>query len=143
MIRYALKCSNDHGFESWFSSSSSFDDLRGRGHVACPHCGDADVDKALMAPSLPAGRDTDGPSKPNLSTSDTPVEEKLRKLRAMVEKNADYVGRDFARQARAIHDGDSTDRPIWGEARPDEAKKLLDDGIPVAPLPFLPSRKAN
>ncbi|MBV0912665.1 DUF1178 family protein [Anianabacter salinae] len=142
MIRYALKCSNAHDFESWFQSSGAYDTLRASGHVACPNCGDTVVDKALMAPGVPAAR-RDERTVPALSAPSHPLEEKLRKMRAEVEKNAEYVGTDFARQARAIHDGERDSKPIWGEARPDEARRLIEDGVPVAPLPFMPTRKAN
>ena len=70
-------------------------------------------------------------------------EKAVKALKEHVEKNSDYVGKDFARQARDMHVGDAPERPIWGEAKPDEAKKLIDDGINVAPLPFVPSRKTN
>ncbi|TRD23325.1 DUF1178 family protein [Palleronia caenipelagi] len=129
MIRYALKCSNDHSFESWFRSADDYDKLAGLGQVTCIECGDTQVQKALMAPRVPAKGKEDSQPHP------------LEMLRKKVEAEADYMGEDFAKEARAIHDGDAPERPIWGEAKLDEAKKLLDDGIQVAPLPFRPSSK--
>ena len=147
MIRYALKCADDHAFESWFQSAAAFDALQAQGHVTCPLCGSARVDKALMAPAVrPASADTppDAPAaRPKLTAPANPVEEALAALRRQVEENSEYVGMNFAAEARRIHDGDAPARSIYGEARPDEAKKLIEDGVPVAPLPFLPPRKAN
>ncbi len=132
MIRYTLKCSQGHSFESWFKSASAFDSLRDGGHLACSTCGDSAVTKALMAPAVATT-----PATP------TPQEQALAALRRKVEAESDYVGLAFAAEARAIHDGEAPERAIWGEARLDEAKRLLEDGIPVVPLPFVPTRKAN
>lgn len=132
MIRFALKCSNEHLFDSWFQSGAAFDTLKAAGHVTCPECGDTRVEKSLMAPSV---------SK--LSDMPTPKEKALQELRRQVEANSDYVGMNFAAQARRMHDGDEPARAIHGEARLDEARQLLEDGIPVMPLPFMPGRKTN
>lgn len=144
MIKYALTCSKAHSFDSWFASADAFETLKAAGHVACAICGDTSVDKAIMAPQVRAGRDADAaPADGALRAPASEVEEKLAALRQHVEQNATYVGGSFANEARAMHDGDAPDRPIWGEANAQEAKKLLEDGVPVAPLPFVPSRKAN
>jgi hypothetical protein len=137
MIRYALKCPDDHAFESWFQSAEAFDSLRRAGHVACPDCGSHEVEKALMAPQVRAGREAP------LSQPADPREVALAELRRKVEENSDYVGRDFAAEARRIHAGEVPERSIYGEARPEEARALVEDGVPVAPLPFLPARRAN
>ncbi|MEY4984726.1 MAG: hypothetical protein RIR62_2992 [Pseudomonadota bacterium] len=151
MIRYALKCADDHAFESWFQSAAAFDALQAQGHVTCPLCGSARVEKALMAPAVrpaPADAPAKAPApaqggRPNLTAPATAVEEALAALRRQVEENSEYVGMNFAAEARRIHDGDAPERSIYGEARPDEARKLIEDGVPVTPLPFLPPRKAN
>lgn len=140
MIRYALQCQSDHQFESWFQSAEAFDGLLSSGHVTCPVCGGADVGKSLMAPVVRPGRTAAAPS---LRDPGTAEEAALGKLRAEVEANSDYVGMNFVAEARAIHDGSAPERSIYGEARRDEAIKLLEDGVPVAPLPFMPSRRAN
>ncbi|MFV2053247.1 DUF1178 family protein [Aliiroseovarius sp. YM-037] len=144
MIRYALKCANDHSFESWFQSAEGFDKLQAAGMVACPDCGHTDVSKAIMAPRVTPGRDK--VSEPGTGALTTPDDEKqaaLAKLKAEIEANSEYVGMNFATEARAIHDGDAPTRAIYGEAKPEEAKSLIEDGVPVAPLPFTPNRKTN
>lgn len=131
MIKFALKCPEGHGFESWFQSGATFDGLRAKGLVACPVCGSSNVEKALMAPAV------------TTATPPADLQARLAALRAEVEANSDYVGRDFATQARAMYLGEIPDRPIYGEAQLDEAKALLDDGVPVMPLPFTPTRQTN
>jgi hypothetical protein len=147
MINYSLKCSQGHDFQSWFASAEGYESLRKAGHVACPTCGDPDVTKALMAPRVRAGRDKatapDAPVPAKLSQPSSDTETALSKLKAKVEAETEYVGAGFASEARAIHDGDAPHRPIWGEAKLADAKALHDDGVPVMPLPFIPTRKAN
>ena len=97
-----------------------------------------------MAPRVNAGADKPGDSPaPSLSDSASPEEQALKALRDEIEKHSDYVGKDFAREARAMHSGDAPKRAIWGETRGDEARKLIEDGVPVAPLPFRPTRRSN
>ncbi len=157
MIRYALKCCQDHEFESWFASAEAFDKLRSTGMVACPVCSSDKVEKAMMTPGVRPSRTKARPSAPESSTQESvsengpaslrepmsELEANLAKLRQHVEKNSDYVGLSFAKEARRMHDGEIPQRSIYGEARRDEAKKLFEDGVPVAPLPFIPTRKAN
>jgi hypothetical protein len=130
MIKYTLHCDAGHRFESWFKSGTAYDELRARGLVTCPDCGSAQVSKAIMAPSVKTAKREE-------------LAQKLQALRAEVEANSDYVGRDFAQEARAMHLGEAPERAIHGEARLDEAKALLDDGVTVMPLPFLPKTKTN
>lgn len=154
MIRYALHCDRDHQFESWFQNSSAYDSQVKRKLVTCPICGSAKVDKAIMAPRIVGkkGRTTPPPERattpapeaaPSGSTSLMMAQErelraKLKELRDHIVKNADNVGERFANEARAMHYGDKEHRPIYGEASPDEAKSLIDEGIEVSPLPTLP-----
>lgn len=146
MIQYTLKCSKGHTFDSWFQSASAFDKLVGAKMVSCAICGTHEVDKAIMAPRVRPARDAApepaGDQKP-LSTPASPEQAALAQLKEHVEQNSDYVGMNFATEARAMHDGDTPARPIHGEAKLDEAKKLIEDGVPVAPLPFRPTRKTN
>lgn len=150
MIRYALSCSEGHDFESWFQSAEAFDKLHKAGMVSCAVCGGTDVAKSLMAPRIgakskaepEAEAGSEPPERP-LSAPAHPAEQALAALKAKIEDNSDYVGRDFAREARRIHEGEAPERSIYGEARLDEAKKLVEDGVPVAPLPFTPGRKTN
>ncbi len=138
MIQYALKCDAGHGFDSWFQSADAYDKLQASGHVACAVCGSTQVEKALMTPRVNAA-----PTAPLRAEPATPPEKALAELKAHVERNADYVGKDFSVEARAMHDGEAPGRAIWGEAKPEEAKALIEDGVPVAPLPFRPTRKTN
>lgn len=119
--------------------------------VSCALCGSVQVEKAVMTPRVQSARSAATPPPPapvpDVSTNAAPtkaeIERVLSELRAKVEANSDYVGGEFAREARKIHLGEAPERPIYGEAKPDEAKALIDDGVPVAPLPFVPSRKSN
>ncbi len=144
MIRYTLTCANDHGFESWFQSAEAFDRLAAAGHVACATCGSTDIAKTLMAPAVRPARAAaaSGEAGP-LSAPRTQAEAALAEIRRRIEANSDYVGLNFAAEARAMHEGTIPERSIYGEAWPDDARRLVEDGIPVAPLPFLPARKAN
>lgn len=141
MIQYALKCAEGHSFDSWFQSARAFDKLMQSGMISCAVCGGTDVEKAIMAPSVRNAR-TDKDARA-LSTPANPAEQALAELRKKIEKNSDYVGMNFAAEARAMHEGTAPERSIYGEAKADEARKLVEDGVPVAPLPFTPNRKTN
>lgn len=141
MIRYDLKCSQGHDFDGWFQSAEAFESLRKAGHVTCTFCSTAEVDKRIMAPAVRPAR-TAG-EKPKLKEPHNDIEAAFAEMRAQIEANSDYVGLNFAAEARAMHEGTIDERSIYGEAKPDEARALLEDGIPVAPLPFMPRRKAN
>lgn len=145
MIHYALKCADGHQFESWFQSAGRFDELLAGGHVSCAICGSSEVAKAIMTPRVRASRETEqSPSKtPMASTPADHMRAKLEAMRKEVEANSEYVGSRFAREARAMHLGEAPARAIYGEARGDEAKALIDDGVPVLPLPFRPTKTVN
>ncbi|MBV1867746.1 MAG: DUF1178 family protein [Marinosulfonomonas sp.] len=158
MIRYSLKCPDAHEFESWFQSGEAFDKLAAASMLSCPQCGSADVHKAIMAPRIgPSHKATGGSEEttptdtPSPEPADThaltapasPAEAALKELKEKIQEHSEYVGPDFAKEARKIHDGDAPERSIYGEAKPDEARKLVEDGVPVAPLPFIPNRKTN
>ena len=135
MIRYALACPHDHEFEGWFGSSTDYDDQAGRGLVECPVCGSHTVKKQIMAPAVagtkrgePAAAADEGPSR-------TMIMEAMGRLRRHVKDNFDYVGDAFAKEARAIHDGTSEHRSIYGEAKPEEVRALHEDGVTIAQLP--------
>lgn len=151
MIQFSLKCSNDHRFDSWFQSSDAYDKLERAGMVSCAICGVTSVSKAVMAPRVRPARNA-APTPPDLPAVPTatppappahPAAEALAALKKHIEAHSDYVGQDFAREARAIHDGTAPDRAIYGEARPEDARRLIEDGVPIAPLPFIPRRKTN
>ncbi|MFM7655141.1 MAG: DUF1178 family protein [Paracoccaceae bacterium] len=141
MIRYDLKCAKGHEFDGWFKSAEAFDSLSRAGHVSCTICGSPEVDKSIMAPAVRPAR-TAG-ERPKLQEPQNDVEAALAEMRRKIEENSDYVGLNFAAEARAMHEGKIDPRAIHGEAKANEARALLEDGIPVAPLPFLPKRQAN
>lgn len=164
MIRYTLKCSEQHQFDSWFADASAFETLSKAGQLSCPLCGTGRVEKALMAPSVqvnrknkaasvpamepvkdqPLGQATPSAIKePSLAAPGSELETAIRTLRRHVEENSDYVGKDFASEARRMHEGEAPERAIWGEAKPEEARALIEDGISVLPLPFGTGRKTN
>lgn len=153
MICFTLRCGNDHSFDNWFTSSQAFDSLVIARHVSCPVCGDIQIAKALMAPAIssaePQVRDDTkisqtAPTTPTpLRTPQNDVERAMAAMRRVVEANSDYVGLNFADEARKIHSGEARVRAIYGEARSDEARALMEDGIAVTPLPFMPRAKVN
>lgn len=143
MIRYALTCSEKHEFDSWFQSAEAYERLRSAGHINCAVCGSTQIEKLLMAPALRPGRKAGQPGKPALDSPVSDVERALVAMRRAIEANSEYVGMNFAAEARAIHDGDAPGRSIYGEARAEDAMKLIEDGVSVARLPFLPRRKVN
>lgn len=155
MILYSLQCAASHDFDSWFRSSDAYLALLAASQIACPICGTTEVHKTLMAPAIrPARKAASTPSDPARPEAEPPpagplsqpgsaVEEAFAAMRRQVEENSEYVGLNFAAEARRIHDGATPARAIYGEAKPEEARKLMEDGVPVAALPFMPSRKTN
>jgi len=168
MIRYALSCDKGHEFESWFASSAAYDKQAKHGLVTCPVCDSAKVEKTMMAPRLAGtkkrGRaivpmpETSPPEAPSAGASapaapETPapvamvspqereLRKKLKELREHLTKNADYVGKKFPEEARKMHYGETEHRSIYGEASPDQAKELHEEGIEFHPLPVLPDER--
>jgi hypothetical protein len=158
MIRYSLACERGHEFESWFASSSAYDKQAKRSLVACPMCGSTKVEKAIMAPRLargdkaidvpptpPAPAPTPAPQGPApvamISPQERELRAKLKELRDHLIKNSENVGRKFPEEARKMHYGEVEHRSIYGEASPDEAKELHEEGIEVHPLPILPDER--
>ena len=168
MIHYNVRCSHAHEFDGWFKDSAAFDRLSKRALVECPTCGDTKVERALMAPAVatrealpvplpaptppasqtprlvpgqPQGPPQGQPSGPMAMTGGAIPDQMramLQRMRAEVEKHCDYVGPQFAEEARKIHRGESTKRGIYGEASPDQAEALADEGIEVARIPWVP-----
>lgn len=170
MIRYALACEAGHAFESWFSDSAAFEQLQAKGLVQCAVCGSARVERQIMSPAVarrdrdrgrvvpqaeavsgdPAAAVTGEILPPAAPLAMTPggdsevaraIREKIRELHAYVRANSEDVGENFAREARAIHEGDAEGRAISGRASLDEARALIEDGIGVMPLPPLPDEQ--
>ncbi len=152
MIRYNLRCERDHAFESWFQSSSAYESQEKRKLVNCPVCGSAKVERAIMAPQIVSKKGRDVPvqapaaapevttpaSTPLMMAQERELRTKLKELRDHIVKNADNVGERFPNEARKMHYGDIEHRPIYGEASPEEARSLIEEGVEVSPLPVLP-----
>jgi hypothetical protein len=152
MIRYNLRCERGHAFESWFQNSSAYEAQEKRKLVNCPSCGSARVERAIMAPQIVSKKGRESPvstpasptdvttpgSTPLLMAQERELRAKLKELRDHIVKNADNVGERFPNEARKMHYGDIEHRPIYGEASPDEARSLIDEGVEVSPLPVLP-----
>ena len=138
MISFSLRCAEGHAFEGWFGSSDEFESQRASGRIACPVCGDTDVEKALMAPAVSTARAEEGlPVAANVA-AEPEMTGMLRKLRRDLTENADYVGPRFAEEARRIHYDEVEKRGIYGEATKDEVRSLAEEGIGFHPLPVLP-----
>jgi hypothetical protein len=152
MIHYALRCSQSHGFDGWFKDSVSFERQAKRGLIECPECGGTDVERALMTPAvakrgaaLPVPTAAPDPAPPadppeKVIAGRLPAQmlAALQRMRAEIEKNCDYVGPDFADQARAMHQGDVAPRSIYGETTEEQAESLAEEGIAVAKIPWVP-----
>jgi len=162
MIKYALACDQGHTFESWFADSAAYDKQARRKLIACPHCGSAKVEKAIMAPRLsattkkgrapiavpaetPPAAVPAGPSTPApvamISPQEMEIRAKLKELREHLTKNAADVGQKFPEEARKMHYGETEHRSIYGVASPEEAKDLAEEGIEFHPLPILPDER--
>ena len=141
MINYTLKCDQNHTFDSWFKSAEAFDMLVKKSMVVCSECGSTKITKAIMAPSVSTSRKKD--NKPSELEKKSKLKNDILELKKKIEANSEYVGNNFANEARSMYLGETPERSIYGEAKADDAKKLIDDGIPVMPLPFLPAKKAN
>ena len=152
MIRYNLRCERDHAFESWFQSSSAYETQEKRKLVNCPVCGSAKVERAIMAPQIVSKKGRDVPVQAPVAATEVAapastslmmaqereLRTKLKELRDHIVKNADNVGERFPNEARKMHYGDIEHRPIYGEASPEEARSLIEEGVEVSPLPVLP-----
>ena len=141
MIRYALICEHEHEFEGWFAASGDFDDQQARGLLECPVCASQAVRKAIMAPAV-AGTKR-GSQDPAPAQSHAMMMEAMGRVRRHVEETFDDVGDAFATEARAIHEGRAEDRGIYGQATSQEVRELVEDGIPIAPLPPGPRKKSE
>ena len=155
MIKYSLICADEHAFASWFRSSADFDEQVRRALIECPVCQSTRVAKSVMAPSVvrrdggtassppvsPGGGNGKGQSVALLDDSATRVRSALRELRDRIIENSTDVGPDFAEQARRMHEGDMPSRSIRGVTTPDEAKELVESGVPILPIPTLPDEQ--
>lgn len=135
MIKYSVKCRNDHQFDGWFKDSATFDKQAKAKHIECPRCGDTKVSKAPMAPRISKMSPSREITETRADEAAMELAEAVGKIREHVEKNCDYVGAEFAEEARKIYYGEADERGIYGEATIDEAKELDYEGIEVMPIP--------
>ena len=151
MILYQLQCEKEHSFEAWFKDSQAFDKQSKRKLLSCPTCGSSKITKALMAPRIgKSGSDNHpqatqpAPAGPSLKITPAAVElkRKLKELQSHISKECDYVGSNFAEEARKIHYGEVTPHGIYGEATNEDAKELVDEGIEFSSIPWLPEENA-
>ena len=144
MIHFQLRCSQNHEFEAWFRTSASFAEQCKRGDVDCPVCGDVEITKAIMAPNISTAEKQSGEAAEVRARE---VAEQIlnaaSRLREVVEENCEYVGDDFADEARAIHYGDAEERDIYGETTDTEAEELDEEGIEFARIPKAPRSRRN
>jgi hypothetical protein len=140
MILFTLRCTADHHFEGWFRDGAAYEKQSAAHEIVCPECGDTGVEKALMAPHVAKSRRDDAPSRARPSPAE--MRKALQTLRRQVESNCDYVGDRFAEEARRIHYGETDAHGIYGEATPDEAKSLKDEGVEFATVPWVPPTDA-
>lgn len=142
MIRYALRCAQGCRFEAWFASSDAYDRQAASGLVECPQCGSTQVSKQVMAPAVRTSERSE-----RMTNAAPDFDSVARKIQAHIRKNYDYVGGDFAAEARAMHAGEKPEKLIYGETTPEERKALAEEGVPALPLPdaFAPTppKKAN
>lgn len=154
MIVFDLTCTEGHRFEGWFGSSADYDDQRTRGLLACPMCGVSDVGKAPMAPAVPvkgnSRQEVLPPETRQMANTPMPPQVQaamaaLAKAQAEALKHSTWVGDRFAEETRKMHYGEREETPIHGQASLAEAKALIEEGVPVAPLPFpvAPPEKLN
>ena len=147
MIHYQLQCGQSHGFDGWFKDSASFEKQAKRRLIECPECGGTDVERALMAPAVAKRQSAavadpvEAPVPPApVAAAQVPARmlAALQRIRAEVEKNCEYVGPDFADRARAMHRGEADAKPIYGETSEEQAESLIEEGIEVAQIPWVP-----
>ncbi|MDP3895157.1 MAG: DUF1178 family protein [Mesorhizobium sp.] len=137
MIRFSLHCDQTHEFEGWFRNNDDFDTQAKRGLVECPSCGSKKVSKALMAPAVSTSRKREKVALA-VNAEQRRMMAELKQIAEKVRENADYVGDKFADEARKIHFGEVEARGIYGEATPDEARELVEDGVEFMPIPVFP-----
>lgn len=139
MISYRLVCPTGHEFDGWFSSSAAYDAQLVDGAVSCPLCGDTRIAKGIMAPAVKTSvtkrKGRPEPLPPKVAPEQQKVGQFMAGFRKYVMENSEYVGREFPEEARKIHYGETEERQIYGEATPDEAQEMVEEGLDIAPLP--------
>jgi len=137
MIVYSLQCTAGHQFDGWFRDSATFDAQTAGHEVSCPVCGSVEVSKALMAPAVRSSKKREAVQATEVAEAQAAVLQALKAVRREVETNCDYVGTQFAEEARRIHYGEADKRGIYGEASADQAAELADEGIEIGQIPWV------
>ena len=137
MIKYNLKCNNNHEFESWFSESKEFERLKTKKLLECIYCNSKIIDKSIMAPMISVSKN-DSINKSEINNNILQKERnKLIKLRNFIEKNFEYVGKDFSKKVREIYHDKENKKTIYGITSPEERKELKEEGIDLLSIPWL------
>ena len=136
MIKYNLKCKNDHEFESWFSNSEEFEKLNKKNLLECIYCSSKNISKSIMSP-LVSGTKTKDEQINIISKEFKSEKDKLLKLRKYIEKNFDYVGKDFSKKVREVYYDKKNNKAIYGKTTPEEREELADEGIDLLSIPWI------
>jgi len=136
MIKYNLKCHNDHEFESWFSDSNEFENLKKKKLLECIFCFSKKINKSIMAPMISSTKENNYEIK-NLNDNQNIERNKLHHLREFVEKNFEYVGKNFSRKVREVYYDKKSNKKIYGITTPDERKNLEEEGIDLLTIPWV------
>ena len=151
MIKYSLKCVEEHcnknePFDGWFQNSASFEEQIDAGYVSCPYCGSLNIKKNLMSPSVKSTKE----KSPNVISKNVKHSEMnnnsykqidmmvmLRNLKKEIQNNAEFVGNNFTKEAKAIHEGKSKERAIYGQADAKDLEELKSKNIDVINIPWV------
>ena len=136
MIKYNLKCQNEHEFESWFANSAEFDKLNNKELLECIYCSSKKITKSIMAPMI-SNLKTKSEQIETISNDFKQEKKQLIQLRKYVEKNFDFVGKDFCKKVREIYYDKKNKKAIYGTATDKERRDLADEGIDLLSIPWV------
>lgn len=139
MIKYNLKCKNKHEFESWFSDSKEFEKLKSKKMIECALCGTNVIEKSIMSPNVLSKEEKENRIKSSKNLKK--IREDLLKMRNFVEKNFEYVGKDFPREVRNIYYDNRKNKNIYGKATEEETEELKEEGIELTSIPWIDKRE--
>jgi len=136
MIKYNLKCQNDHEFESWFSNSEEFEKLKRKKMLECIYCSSKNIDKSIMAPMI-SNSIFKGDSMEIVKKDIKNEKNKLLQLRKYIENNFEYVGKNFSKKVREIYYDKKRKKAIYGTTSPEEREELAEEGIDLLSVPWI------
>ena len=137
MIKYNLKCENDHEFESWFSNSGEFEKLNKKNLLECIFCSSKKINKSIMAPMISNLKNKDDEKIEMVGKDFRKEKKKLLNLRKFIEKNFDYVGKDFSKKVREVYYDKKSKKAIYGTTTPEEREELAEEGIDLFSIPWV------